>query len=216
MNDQPTNKPCSCCGSSEKLDSGNWQSRYVAGETGWDRGEPSPALLHWLENGDLTPCRILVPGCGRGHEVVELASRAFEVTAVDFADAPVQELARSLAENNLVAEVLQEDILNFASSERFDAIYEQTCLCAIDPGHRTAYEERLANHVKFGGKLFALFMQSGKGKDGPPFPCYIDEMKRLFDESRWLWPEKQLPVDHPAGLQEIAVVLQRRDPNCKR
>lgn len=72
--------------------SDEWQQRDDEGETGWDRGESSPALIRWLDDGDLTPCRILVPGCGRGHEVVELASRGFDVTALDFARTPVREL----------------------------------------------------------------------------------------------------------------------------
>ena len=43
-----------------------WESRYQAGTTGWDRGKTSGNLLDWLESGNLTPCRILVPGCGNG------------------------------------------------------------------------------------------------------------------------------------------------------
>jgi len=84
-----------------KLTREGWQSRYESGATGWDRGKPNPALLRWLEN-DLQPCRILVPGCGRGHEVVELASRGFKVTALDYTKAPVQELTRKLNEQSLV------------------------------------------------------------------------------------------------------------------
>jgi len=207
MQDQPTEESPGSVDS--RLNSTGWQSRYEAGQTGWDRGEPSPALMQWVEGGQLQPNRILVPGCGRGYEVIELASRGFDVTAIDFADAPVQELTRKLKAANLVANVLQEDILHFEPSNQFDAIYEQTCLCAINPKHWPDYEQRLANNLRDGGQLFALFMQTGK-PDGPPFTCGITAMRELFDESRWVWPNKESAVDHPAGLQEIAIILQRK------
>jgi 2-polyprenyl-3-methyl-5-hydroxy-6-metoxy-1,4-benzoquinol methylase len=73
-----------------------WQARYESGQTGWDRGQPSPALTHWMNSGSLQPCRILVPGCGRGHEVVALCEAGFEVTAIDFAEAAVQAVAQTL------------------------------------------------------------------------------------------------------------------------
>lgn len=70
-------------GIDNRLTRDGWQSRYETGATGWDCGQPNPALLRWLEN-DLQPCRVLVPGCGRGYKVVELATRGFDVTALDY------------------------------------------------------------------------------------------------------------------------------------
>jgi len=58
------------CGPAAALTRCYWQGRYREGSTGWDRGVPSPTLEGWLRDGTLAPCRILVPGCGRGHEVV--------------------------------------------------------------------------------------------------------------------------------------------------
>ena len=55
-----------------------WESHYQRGETGWDRGAVSPALDHWFGNGNGIPCRVLVPGCGRGYEVAALAHRGFD------------------------------------------------------------------------------------------------------------------------------------------
>ena len=45
---------------------------------------------------------VVVPGCGRGHEVVELARRGFEVTAIDFAPAAIEALSTKLAEQRHV------------------------------------------------------------------------------------------------------------------
>lgn len=58
---------------SPDLSAQGWQRRYDNQQTGWDRGGPSPALLRWLEKGQLTnhlaadgdpsSTRVLIPGC---------------------------------------------------------------------------------------------------------------------------------------------------------
>lgn len=191
-----------------KLNRQSWQNRYESGATGWDRGEPNPMLFRWLKEG-LAPCRILVPGCGRGYEVLELAAQGFDVTAVDYAQSPVLELSNVLAQRGLVADVRRENILEYQTSQKFEAIYEQTSLCAIAPKHWEEYEQVMAEALKPGGKLYALFMQSGRSH-APPFSCDLAVMRGLFDSHRWEWSENQFTVDHPSGLKEIAVVLKRQ------
>jgi len=63
----------------------DWESKYRSGETPWDRGAPNPALTQWLADDALPPGRALVPGCGRGYEVMTLARAGWQVTAIDSA-----------------------------------------------------------------------------------------------------------------------------------
>ena len=91
----------------------------------------------------------------------------------------------------------------------FDAIYEQTCLCALSPDHWEDYERRLASWIVPGGALAAAFMQTDSPA-GPPFACAPDAMRRLFAEARWEWPAELVPVPHPMGLVELAGILRRR------
>ena len=67
-------------------------------------------LSQWIEQGELRPCRVLLPGCGRGHEAIALAELGFDVTAVDFADTAVQTLEAELRQRNLQATVIQSDL----------------------------------------------------------------------------------------------------------
>lgn len=186
-----------------------WEARYQAGTTGWDRGGISPILTRWLDGGTLTPCRILVPGAGRGHEAVELARLGFDVTAVDIAPSAVRSLLRALKDQGLSAEVIEADILHWQPAEPAAAIYEQTCLCALDPTHWQDYADRLARWLEPGGRLFAAFMQTHKA-GGPPYHCDPGDMRRLFVDDLWQWPDEPLrEVPHPNGLYELAVVLTR-------
>jgi SAM-dependent methyltransferase len=189
---------------------GWWETRYREGHTPWDREAPSPALDRWLESGRLRPGRIVVPGCGRGHEVIELARRGFAVVALDFAPTPLALLRQRLTEQGLTADVLQVDMFEWRPARPFDAIYDQTSLCALRPGQWRPYANKLYDWLRPGGHLFALFMQTHR-PGGPPYHCDLDEMRRVFPVSRWCWPataEFELP--HPVGYLEHAYVLQRQ------
>lgn len=188
-----------------------WEARYQAGATGWDRGGPSPAVHAWLASGALTPCRIFIPGCGRGYEVTYLAQLGFDVTAIDLAPSAVQALRAALTIAKVSAQALEADIFRWQPYAPFDAIYEQTALCAIDPAMRSDYAERLWTWLKPGGKLYALFMQTGQ-PGGPPFHCELADMRALFPAERWLWPEQSTRIPHPsrAELHELGFVLTRR------
>jgi len=192
-----------------------WNDCYADGKTGWDRGEVHPALPTWLESGLLTPCDIIVPGCGRGYEVVELAENGFNVTAIDIANEPVQQLREQLGGYEANSQVVQESIFDFQPTRPVDAVYEQTCLCAIDPAQRPQYEQVVYDWLKPSGKLFVLFVQKTESpNEGPPFHCDLKEMRELFPESRWSWPsasETPPRFEHPSGkLFELAHVLTKR------
>lgn len=195
-----------------------WQERFEKKETGWDRGSPSPQLLAWLDRGELQPCRIAVPGCGSGWEVVELAKRGFDVVGIDYTAAAVQKTRALVDAQGLKAEVIQADVLNYQPENKFDAVYEQTCLCAIHPEHWLAYSQQLVKWLKPEGSLWVMFMQmlrpaaSEEGViHGPPYHCDINAMRVLFSEKAWIWPKPPYAkVAHPNLSHELALRLVRR------
>ena len=197
-------------------DSTFWQAKFDAGTTPWDRGAASPQLLTWLDARGLAYGTVIVPGCGSGHEVVALAQRGARVTALDYAPAAVARTQAALAAAQVTATVAQADVLEWQPAEPADAIYEQTCLCALHPDHWVAYATQLHRWLKPGGKLFALFAQARRpnaddGKvEGPPYHCDINAMRALFPSTRWTWPKPPYArMDHPMGMFELAVVLER-------
>lgn len=195
-----------------------WQARFETHQTGWDRGGPSPQLLAWLDSGALTPCRIAVPGCGGGWEVAELARRGFSVVGIDYTAAAVARTRALLAAQGLAAEVVQADVLAYQPAAHFDAIYEQTCLCALHPEHWLAYVAQLHRWLRPQGTLWALFMQRPRPEaveagviEGPPYHCDINAMRALLPEAAWTWPTPPYAnVPHPNAGHELAVPLMRR------
>ena len=187
-----------------------WERRYQNNQTGWDRGTVSPALEQWLESGQLQPGDVLVPGCGHGHEIAALIRAGCEVTAVDIAPTPVQRLQERLQAEGLKAEVIQADLLQWEPNCAFDAVYEQTCLCALDPAVWTEYAARLWRWLKTDGVLFALFMQTGR-EGGPPYHCELADMRSLFPQEAWRWLDTEpLRVPHRSGLHELGFVMRKK------
>lgn len=193
-----------------------WREKFRASDTPWDRGEVHPQLVRWIDESALTRCRILVPGCGSGHEVAHLAARGFDVTAIDYAPEAVRLTQARLANAGLNAKVEEADALTWQSDAPFDAIYEQTCLCALHPDQWTRYAAQLRNWVLPGGALCALFMQAqrlGAAEgfvEGPPYHTDIHAARALFCEPDWIWPKPPFPrSDHPRGIFELGVLLRR-------
>jgi len=191
-----------------------WDDCYAEGRTGWDRGQVHPALTTFIEMRLLNPCTIIVPGCGRGYEVVELAKQGFDVTAIDIATEPIEHLRKQLEPFETSSSVVQMSVFDFQPLQPVDVVYEQTCLCAIDPQLRSKYEQTVFNWLRPAGELFVLFAQTERSNLGPPFHCSLEEMGLLFPESRWRWKTKDTPkrFEHPSGkLFELAHILSKRN-----
>jgi SAM-dependent methyltransferase len=188
----------------------DWESRYRDGNTGWERPGLNPAFLAWRASGALAPCRILVPGGGRSVEPVAMADGGFDVTVVDAAASAVAAQRARLERLNVAARVEQADLLAWNPTAPFDAIYDQTCLCALPPAILPDYATRLHRWLRPGGTLFILFMQTGVA-GGPPFHCDMDDMRLLFGDAQWVWPEELPPVvAHSPGRVEQPAMLRPR------
>jgi SAM-dependent methyltransferase len=194
-----------------------WQDRFEQQRTPWDRGAPGPHLQHWLNDGSVRAGqRVAVPGCGSGHDALALALSGCVVTAIDYAPAAVAMTRKRLASGNARADVIQADVLAWQPAQPLDAVYEQTCWCALHPDHWAAYADQLQAWLRPGGALMLMAMQclrdsAAEGRiEGPPYHSDIHALRALLPASRWQWPAPPYArVPHPAGWAELAITLTR-------
>lgn len=161
-----------------------WEQRFREGRTRWDLGGPTPVFVQLLEGKDAPPPgKILVPGCGNGHDVLLFARHGFEALGVDFAPTAVENATRAAREAGLADKARFERANIFDVGERhagqFDYVLERACFCAIDPVDRERYVETMARVLKPGGRLFALFFRGPKD-GGPPFAASEEELRASF------------------------------------
>ena len=166
----------------EEVGADFWAGRYKSGETGWDHGEASPGLADFLKTQSFTPGRVLVPGCGRGHDARVLAKAGFDVVGLDVVSQAVEE-ARQLAAAEGVTSVRFEsrDFFNLPPYLRgpYDWLFEHTFFCAIDPALRDRYVETAAGLLKEDGHLLGVFYHI-QPETGPPFGTTREELIRRF------------------------------------
>jgi len=189
----------------------NWEARFRAERTPWERPTLNAAFLRWRRDGVLEPCRILVPGAGRSGEPLALSQAGFDVTVVDSAPLAVAVQRVRFHAAAQAAKIYEADLMAWSPPALFDAIYDQTCLCALPPAIWPDYAARLLSWLRPGGRLFLLAMQTGRD-GGPPYDCPIETMRALFGAG-WIWPD-HFPdlVPHSLAQGEIPIVLHRASP----
>lgn len=196
-----------------------WQERFATGTTPWNRGAPNPQLAGWIAEGTLASgMTVIVPGCGHGWEVAALARADMQVVGIDFAANALDHCRQVLAGEGRAAQLVDADVLHWQPDAPVDAIFEQTCLCALYPDFWQHYAAQLQRWLKPGGKLLALFLQALRPEaahgfiDGPPYHCDINAMRALFPATQWEWPKPPYPQIENTGIArtELAVVLVRK------
>lgn len=165
----------------------DWESRYQQDDMPWEKGCAAPPLVELIrktEAGLWGTGPVLVPGCGLGHDVREIAALGIPVVGVDLSETAVAR-ARSFSEvggeRYEIGNFLDPD---WRAGREFSAIWEHTCLCAIDPADRDRYAESAAACLPPQGVLAGVFFLTprdpGDETAGPPFGASIVELDQRF------------------------------------
>ena len=164
-----------------------WEDIYKKNDIGWDLNGITPTFEKLANK--LKPGKVIILGCGRGHDAIIFSKLNFEVTAVDFAPSAINYLKKLCKRNNVKVNVIKNDIflLNKCYDNYFDYVIEQTCFCAIDPKRREEYERLVYHILNSNGYLIGLWYPLDKAiiDGGPPWGISISDLKNTF-EKRWI------------------------------
>lgn len=160
----------------------NWNEQYEKRDTPWEKGAPSPGLVDFLATEPVRG-RVLVPGCGFGHDVRALAATADEVVGLDIAALAVERADGFPKAGH--ERYVHGNLFDLPAEMRgsFDWVFEHTCFCAIHPTLRETYVKSVAAALKPGGRYLAVFyLDPGNDSpdEGPPFEVSLAELDRLF------------------------------------
>lgn len=173
-----------------------WDSRYRQEDIPWDKGDGAPPLAEFLAESSFGG-RVLVPGCGYGHDVRLLARHGASSVGLDLSPSALTKARGFEPVGN--EEYVSGDFFRLDEALRgtFEGVFEHTCFCAIHPSMRGDYVKAVAGALKEGGKLLAIFFVKIEDPDGPPYPVSSEEIDGLFDplfetEKQWT-PSKSFP-----------------------
>ncbi len=157
-----------------------WEVLYQADTTGWELGRAAPPIADYFATTSPAGLRVLVVGCGRGHEARMLASLGAKVTAIDIAPSAIAQ-AQAIKSPQPIDFRLADVFDLRGQAPAFDLIVEHTCFCAIDPARRDEYVTAVADALVPGGALIGLFFAHGR-EGGPPFTASAKEVRERFGE----------------------------------
>ncbi|KAH9906693.1 Thiopurine S-methyltransferase family protein [Xylariomycetidae sp. FL2044] len=187
-----------------------WNSCWEESWTPWDRGGPSLALYDLLKdmpelfprggggsrNGHVSARsrkRALVPGCGKGHDVLLLSSFGYDVVGLDLSPKATEEAKRNAEEalekgvyelqseswggvawvsGDFFGDEWVKEMGSEGGSGKFDLIFDYTFFCALPPAMRPQWARRTASLLADDGRLVCLEFPSEKhaSEPGPPWP----------------------------------------------
>jgi SAM-dependent methyltransferase len=153
-----------------------WDARYQNANIPWDLGQVAPALPHYAPR---VQGRVVVLGCGQGHDAVWLAAQGLEVVGIDFSPLALAAAAELAQAQGVAVTWHQQDIFTLDTSwnGKFDAVFEHTCFCAIAPERRIDYRELVHRWLKpYGQGIGICFTHNRPG--GPPFGITPAEIRR--------------------------------------
>jgi len=187
----------------------DWEERYRRGDTPWEKGAAHPALVAWLRTNPISG-RVMVPGCGFGHDARVLAEAGAEVIGLDVAPFAIT-VAEGSPPHGGISYILGDLFDPKAVQGEFDWVFEHTCFCAIPLDRRVEYVRRVTALLKPAGHLLAIFfLNPDHDEEGPPYGCSIDELDALFSPHFRLVSESgNLPTYPGREGREVMRLLRR-------
>lgn len=187
-----------------------WSDLYAKKETPWDQAGPHPALKSILPQLKLAKQKVLVPGCGRGHDAAMLAEQGHIVTALDFSAEAITE-AKKLYGHVANLTFVQADVFDFCKKNAgtFDLVFEHTLYCAMDPKLRNDLVRAWTTVLQARGQVLAVFFAMPK-RLGPPFGGSEWELRERLKKSFHFiyWTRWHLSSEARQGL-ELVVLAQK-------
>lgn len=130
--------------------------------------------------------RALVPGCGRGYDVIYLAHPNRVVIGLDIVDRAIDEATKMLLDSDCTckenAVFLNKSFFDMPDDEKFDFIYDYTFFCALDPSLRSDWATKMASLIKQGGELCTIIYPICNKEGGPPFKVSLDDYKIVLEQ----------------------------------
>ncbi len=188
-----------------------WGDLYAKKETGWNLEAPHPTIAKIMPRLKLQKSRILVAGCGRGHDAAWFAEQGHLVTALDFSPEAIAGAKEKYGHlPNL--QFQQADVFKLSPNmtASFDVVFEHTLFCAIEPSRRDEMIRMWRRVLVEGGHLMGIFFASYK-QMGPPFGGSEWELReRLLDPFLSLyWTRIRDSIERRRGT-ELFVYAQKR------
>jgi SAM-dependent methyltransferase len=167
-----------------------WDSDYRKPEPAyWDIGRPADELQKTVSGGTVARCRVVDMCCGSGTDAIYLASKGFDVTAIDVAPTALGQAMEKAANAKVSVHWVVADILAPPDVKPFDFVYDRGCYHVVRDQNLNAYTETLRRFSHPGTKFLLLASRRNDMFEGGHSGVTEEELRfdflALFD-LQWL------------------------------
>lgn len=171
------------------MDPDFWRRKWEQNEIGFHEGAANAMLAAHFDRLSLRPgARVLIPLCGKSHDIWWLRARGFDVVGAELHPQAVEAL---FAERGVTpatidegrfrrfsaegVEILAGDIFDLTAADigPVDAIYDRAALVAMPPAMRARYAAQLLALGRGAPQLLVSLIYDQNAAAGPPFS--VDE-----------------------------------------
>ena len=201
-----------------------WHQRWDRGEIGFHASEVNPALVQRLDQLNLeSGSRILVPLCGKTHDIGWLLAQDLDVVGVELSPIAVSELFENLGVEPEIddsgplrrfsapnLEIWNGDFFDLTPEALglVDAVYDRAALVALPESMRQRYAAHLIALTHAAPQLLLTYEYDQAQMAGPPFSVPEAEVHRLYDGAyRLTLLDRKLMPGKFKGKAEAATVV---------
>lgn len=191
-----------------------WDADYRGKQPpAWDIGKPADELQKVVGGGRIHPCRVIDLCCGSGTDAIYLASKGYQVTAIDIAPTALGQAERKARAAGVSVDWLLASVLAPPSLAPFDFIYDRGCYHVVRDQNLPAYLETL-RRFSHPGTEFLLLAARAEDQGATQGHSGVTEEELRFDllplfEVEWL-REIRLESNEPGIAPPGWSVLLRR------
>jgi SAM-dependent methyltransferase len=157
-----------------------WDSDYQhAAPALWDIGRPADELQKVVAGGKVARCRVVDMCCGSGSDAIYLASKGFDVTAIDVAPTAIAQAEQKARKSNAYVHWVLADILAPPDLQPFDFLYDRGCYHVVRDQNLPAYLETVRRFSHPGTKF--LLLAARRDEQGSEGPSGVTEEELRFD-----------------------------------
>ncbi len=181
------------------MDAAFWHQRWQDNEIGFHMPDVNPLLAAHLDSVALAAgsC-ILVPLCGKSHDLAWLASQGHEVIGVELSTLAVESYFKERGNEPTITaleslnsykagnvEILVGDIFDVTKEMlgTIHAIYDRAALVALPEATRQRYTKHLMDITQQAKQLLISYEYDQSQMDGPPFSISENEIIQHYSDS---------------------------------
>jgi SAM-dependent methyltransferase len=157
-----------------------WDSDYQPTAPAlWDIGRPADELQKVVTDGKVGRCRVVDMCCGSGSDAIYLASKGFDVTAIDVAPTALGQAQEKAGKAGVSVKWVLADILAPPNLQPFDFLYDRGCYHVVRDQNLAAYLETVRRFSRPGTQF--LLLAARRDEQSAAEPSGVTEEELRFD-----------------------------------